>query len=266
MSNNYLQGLDINPEEFLGAFFEPAENVCIRIFPDKDGTAFSAQKLESKAGHLRGILPLLEQHNKSERGIFFVVNLGGNDSQSITRINAHFVDIDKGSREEQIAVIEAFPLEPSLVVKTKRGFHVYWLMKQADISLFTHIQKQLVKQFNGDPACVDLPRVLRIPSFYHHKGEPFLIECVKFNPEIRYTQSQLAEHLPDIPYEPAESAKPANIVKGNKKGLVLCGKQCSFLQYCKNSKNAAKLSEPLWYAMITNLAVFVGGNEAIHLF
>ena len=43
---------------------------------------------------------------------------------------------------------------------------------------------------------------------------------------------------------------------------MLAGKRCLFLQHCK--KNATTLSEPDWYSMITNLAVFEGGADAIH--
>lgn len=37
---------------------------------------------------------------------------------------------------------------------------------------------------------------------------------------------------------------------------------CAFIGYCRD--NAATLSEPLWYAMISNLCRFKGGAEAIH--
>jgi putative DNA primase/helicase len=40
------------------------------------------------------------------------------------------------------------------------------------------------------------------------------------------------------------------------------GKSCVFIQYCK--KNAKILPEPVWYAMISNLALFEGGESAIH--
>lgn len=35
------------------------------------------------------------------RGIFFVVNYGGQDDDSITRINAQFVEMDNDSFDEQ---------------------------------------------------------------------------------------------------------------------------------------------------------------------
>ena len=264
MDKYSLNPLHISPAEFLGAFFQPHETICLRILPDKKGTAFSQQKLEVALGHWERMHPNLEEHNKQERGIFFVVNFGGHDGNTITRINAQFVDIDHGEIEEQIAKIQSFVLEPSLIVRTRRGLHCYWLMKNAEIERFSHVQKQLVRQFDGDPSCVDLPRVLRVPGFTHHKDEPFLIACVKYNPELRYTQEQLEAVLPVVEEEVPvlRSQPPLDATSRCQKGLVIVGKRCAFLQYCK--RNAKTLSEPDWYAMITNLALFKGGGDAIH--
>lgn len=45
-------------------------------------------------------------------------------------------------------------------------------------------------------------------------------------------------------------------------GLQQTLEQCLFMQHAKD--HAASLSEPLWYAMVTNLVRFEGGPEAIH--
>lgn len=110
---------------------------------------------------------------------------------------------------------------------------------------------------------MDLPRVLRVPGFYHHKDEAFLVECIKFNPELRYTQEQLSEVLPQVVEDKSDEVIGIEIkTRDTQKGLVLVGKPCQFLQYCK--RNAKKLSEPDWYAMISNFAIFEGGEKAIH--
>ena len=218
MSDLNLKGINISPAEFLSAFFQPHETVCLRVLPDKKGSAFSSQNLDSKQGHLEKILPILQEHNTQKRGIFFVVNFGGHDGKNITRVNAQFVDIDHGTLEEQLERVKRFQIEPSLIVKTKRGFHCYWLMKSANVEHFSHIQKRLVKQFDGDPQCVDLPRVLRVPGFYHHKEEPFFIECIKFNPELRYTQELLSEVLPQIVEEELTETKSTEMkMRGTQK-------------------------------------------------
>ncbi|MCL1874030.1 MAG: phage/plasmid primase, P4 family [Clostridiales bacterium] len=263
MSDYSLQKLAINAEEFLSAFFEPAEKVCLRVFSDRDGSAFSGQKMEIEQGMFQKIEYALKEHNNQNRGIFFVVNYGGHEDNQIKRVNAQFVEMDDTTLEEQLARVQGFPLEPSLIVKTRKSLHCYWLMKDASVERFRHIQKQLVAQFSGDPNCINESRVFRLPGFMHCKEEPLMVESIKFNPEIRYTQGQLSETLPEVPYEPvpAGSREPIR-EKGTQKGLVITGKRCLFLQHCK--RNAKTLSEPDWYAMITNLALFEGGEDAIH--
>jgi len=55
MSDYNLNSINISAEEFLGAFFEAGYTVCIRIFSDKKGSAFSGQKMEIEQGHFHTI-------------------------------------------------------------------------------------------------------------------------------------------------------------------------------------------------------------------
>ena len=261
-----MHDLHISPEEFLSAFFQPHERVCLRVFSDRADSAFPGQKLEVEQGHFDNIAGALQKHNEQGRGIYFVINYGGHEDAEIGRINAQFMECDDISLEEQLACVQAFPLEPSLIVKTRKSLHCYWLIKKGSVHNFRRVQRGLIAHFGADPACVNESRVFRLPGFMHCKEEPVLVECIKFNPEIRYTQEQLEAVLPVVPEEPASGAPagtPAAIQdRGKQKGLVLTGKRCLFLQHCK--KNAKRLPEPDWYAMITNLALFEGGEEAIH--
>jgi putative DNA primase/helicase len=248
-------------EEFLRPFFDSGEEVHIRIFDDRKNGTFKGTKLVSEAGRISALADTLKKHNKQNRGIFFVVNYGGDTDAAITRINAQFVESDRGTFEEQQAMIESFPLPPSLVVKTRKSLHCYWLMKEAHFERFRHVQKQLVARFNGDPVCVNESRVLRIPGFYHCKEEPLMVELIKFAPEIRYTQDELSAALPHIA-ETSAYPTERKTAQGTRKGLAQVEKRCDFIQHCKD--NAATLPENMWYAMISNLAVFDGGDKVIH--
>jgi putative DNA primase/helicase len=251
--------LHIPIEEFLRPFFDAGETVCLRIFDDRKAGTYKGAKLECAAGKISTMVETLQKHNAKHRGVYFVVNFGGHEDTDITRVNAQFVECDELPIKEQMAQIEAFPVEPSLVVKTQKSLHVYWLMKDAKVEDFRRVQKRLIARFHGDPACVNESRVFRLPGFYHCKGEPVMVECVKFNPELRYTQVELEAVLPEVPDEPAVKA-PAP--KGARRGLTLVGRRCLFIRHCK--ENAKTLSEHDWYGMITNLAVFEGGDRAIH--
>lgn len=71
-----------------------------------------------EAGKYSAIEGTLKSHNEKNRGIFFVVNYGGQEDSSISRINAQFVEMDDLSFEEQQKAIDEFPLPPSMVIKT----------------------------------------------------------------------------------------------------------------------------------------------------
>ncbi|MEI6131979.1 MAG: phage/plasmid primase, P4 family [Bacillota bacterium] len=249
----------ISAEEFLRPMFDSYETVCLRVLSDKKNSVFSGQNLECQVGKLGAMLKTLKEHNARDRGIFFVVNYGGQEDSQITRINAQFVESDTLSIDEQLARIKSFSLEPSLIVRTKKSLHTYWLIRDGDINKFRSIQKRLVLEFDGDSNCVNESRVLRLPGFEHRKGEPFMVECIKFSPELRYTQEELEAVLPSLP---DEDFKQTSKAKGSRKGLLLVGRKCDFVKHC--TENAATLTEHDWYSMITNLAVFEGGPALIH--
>lgn len=320
-----------------------SENSCgrinIRIFSDKKGTGFKGKNLSFNMKDFQSKGKVLMAHNEANRGIFFVVNSGGNSDRKINKINAQFFECDTLSLEEQLENISKFPLEPSIIVQTKKSLHVYFLIKNGKVEKFRDIQKKLAKHFNGDGSCINESRVMRVPGFYHCKEEPVRVKCIKFNPNLFYTQEDLERELSysesefivnddnyirlesyisnyhsdlqestllnkenisedyrksisekksegrnnkskeQVLYESEENLhirSEDNISKNNQLNIentadeevksengleVVCFK-CDFIKHCK--KNSKTLSEPLWHGMITNLALFKGGNYRIH--
>ena len=250
--------MNVTVTDFLGSLFNPTDTVCFRVFDDKKGGVFKGAKLSCECGKYMSIESELKKHNAMNRGVFFVVNYGGHDDDSITRINAQFVEMDSGSFDEQQKKIDAFPLPPSMVMRTQKSYHVYWFMDStAKVDRFRTIQTQLVKHFDGDPMCVNESRVMRLPGFMHCKKDtPVEVVCVSFHPERKYTQEQLSEVLPEVDIAPVEHKC------GTEKGIEQVIRSCVFLQHCRD--DAASLPEHDWYAMITNLAPFEGGTKMIH--
>lgn len=248
--------LKIQAEDVIGALFNPTEKVCLRVFADRKGDPFIGQKYSSEAAKFTDCIETLKEHNKHNRGIFYVVNYGGHNDADITRINAQFVEMDEGTFEEQQVKIDTFALPPSMVIKTRKSLHTYWFVTDAKVEKFRGIQKGLVKHFGGDPMCVNESRVMRLPGFMHCKQEPVEVECICFHPERKYTQEQLVELLPAVEDE------VTTLRQGTEKGLNVVLHECDFIKHCKDE--AVTLSEHDWYAMISNLSVFSGGAEVIH--
>lgn len=178
---------------------EGSENSCgrinIRIFSDKKGTGFKGKNLSFNMKDFQSKSKILMAHNEANRGIFFVVNSGGNSDRKINKINAQFFECDTLSLEDQLENISKFSLEPSIIVQTKKSLHVYFLIKNGKVEKFRDIQKKLAKHFNGDGSCINESRVMRVPGFYHCKEEQVRVKCIKFNPNLFYTQEDLEKEL-----------------------------------------------------------------------
>lgn len=133
-------------------------------------------------------------------GIFLTVNdfEGTRKIQNLVKINAYAVDLDTGTKEQMTEKIRR-GLTPTYVVETKRGFHVWWLVSDADPHYWNAIVlDRLVPFYGADRNARDIARVLRAPNYYHMKDptNPFLIKTV-FKEERIYTQDQMKRFYPD---------------------------------------------------------------------
>jgi hypothetical protein len=120
----------------------------------------------------------LEECQSLGLGVFVTINATTGAKRrvgDVERVRAVFVDLDGSPLEPVLAC----PLEPHLIVESSPGkFHIYWLVDGLALEEFRPIQKGLAERFNGDRSVSDLPRVMRLPGFWHLKGEPFMVRMV----------------------------------------------------------------------------------------
>jgi ribosomal protein S18 acetylase RimI-like enzyme len=141
---------------------------------------------------LGALAPMLTRLNDAGAGIFVTVNATngrGRTSADITALRSLFSDED-GPRTT------ALQLPPSIVVRSARGNHVYWLLAPGQkLEAFTAAQKQLAKVYNSDSTVCDLPRVMRLPGFAHQKATPVPVTLQELHPDRRYTiEEVMAAH------------------------------------------------------------------------
>ena len=68
---------------------------------------------------------------------------------------------------------------PDIVVESSPNrWHGYWLTNDCPLDQFKHFQQLIAQKFAGDTAINDLPRVMRLPGFWHQKSEPFLTRMI----------------------------------------------------------------------------------------
>lgn len=151
--------------------------------------------------------------NTNGCGVFVTINQTdgtGRKRDNILGLRAVFCDFDD---IEPGAGSGALP--PSMIVQSKNGKHVYWLIApNEELSRWSGIQLAMAQKLGADPACHDLSRVMRVPGFWHRKDpdDPFMVELLECHPERRYTLDQItnAYDLSISPPKPPQVYEPSD--------------------------------------------------------
>lgn len=123
--------------------------------------------------------------NQNGAGIFVTVNrtdLKGRKSANVVCVRALFLDLDGAPLEPVVETSRVSEIPPHIVVESSPGrFHVYWRVSDVALDEFESYQKALIRKFDGDPAVHDLPRVMRLPGFWHQKNpdKPFMTRILE---------------------------------------------------------------------------------------
>lgn len=183
------------------------EAVTFQTFADRRARGGLAAILH---GTLDDCAERLVRLNVGGAGAFFMVNHGdgkGRRAENVTGVRALFLDLDG----DPLAPVLAASPEPHAIIESSPGrFHAYWLVDGCSLAQFGPYQKALAARFHGDPSVHDLPRVMRVPGFVHHKGAPFVSRLVSLQPMQPYGLDELAGGLSLHPgRDDAPTAPPA---------------------------------------------------------
>jgi P4 family phage/plasmid primase-like protien len=155
---------------------------------------------------------------------YFTVN-GFKDAPRATKehcssINAFFVDIDGRKEEAELEEIKK-KLDPTFIIETKRGYHIYWVLDEpiyrneitpeewsTNVTRWEKIEQSIVDTLEGDNNAKDLPRILRVPDTYYWKASEnayksgiegvFKIKGIYKNVSATYSMNQVEEVFPVI--------------------------------------------------------------------
>jgi hypothetical protein len=141
-------------------------------------------------GKVSGQVEQLSSLNDRGAGVFVMVNEGdlqGRRAANVVAVRAAFVDLDG----TPVTALDSSPVPPHIVIESSPDrFHAYWRVTGCPVDAFTPLQKDLAERFGGDPKVCDLPRVMRLPGFYHRKAAPFLTRIISCSdaPPIPFEQ------------------------------------------------------------------------------
>lgn len=118
----------------------------------------------------------LAELNERGAGVFVTVNqtdLKGRTAENVVALRALFIDVDDNQGR-------IFAIRPDIVVLSGRGLHAYWLLDAGEaLEEFEAAQKHAAAYYKSDPVIHDLPRVMRVPGFFHCKGEPTMVRLAE---------------------------------------------------------------------------------------
>ncbi|MBY0316325.1 MAG: hypothetical protein K2Q26_12435 [Bdellovibrionales bacterium] len=117
-------------------------------------------------GSFKDHLAELTRLQKMGAGVYVTINktdLRGRRESNIIAIRAQFTDADDSNSVP-------FDLTASLMLESARGQHNYYFLHEGEPKeLFSGVQRELSYYLKTDSQINDLPRVMRLPGFYHLK-------------------------------------------------------------------------------------------------
>jgi hypothetical protein len=143
--------------------------------------------------------------------VYFGVTLrtpGVGHKAGVRRILGLHADFDFkhfSSEEDAQRVLNGFELEPSIVVHTGGGLHVYWRLSEsleatgANGAYVESLMERLYFRLGGLDKVQNLTRILRVPDTYNQKYKPTRQTRVVQETDRTYSLNQFDAVLPEVP-------------------------------------------------------------------
>ena len=114
-----------------------------------------------------------------------------------------FIDFDlkSGTYPSKDAFLEAVGtagIEPSKVIDSGNGIHVYWKVVNLDVKSYLRLTRRAMRLFNSDEAVGQIFQLMRLEGTQNTKVKPFLdCSCIYTSDRV-YTCDELDQVLPPI--------------------------------------------------------------------
>jgi putative DNA primase/helicase len=186
---------------FIALLGKPAGAIRLRAFlhrchPDKPTD-------KGRKGGSSG--KLIREWQSEGRGVYVVVNDGGDTNDSITACRAFFAEWDDRPREWQLTAWQELKLpEPTFQIDTGgKSIHSYWVL--ADPITPSHwslVQTRLLDYCDADRSIKNTSRVMRLPGTYYAEADGSLGDMCKMVTTAghRYSVADIEAVLPSEEY------------------------------------------------------------------
>jgi P4 family phage/plasmid primase-like protien len=160
-----------------------------------------------------------------ERGTYFCVGTIEGDRRLKTAVRETVglhADIDfknvLATENEIWAAIKRLPWQPTVIVRSGHGLHLYWLFNegletQGSIDRIELALRQLADIIAGDPAVCEVARLMRLPGTYNTKGGDWVEVTVEHTGGPRYELDDLEDWLTGS--APLLHRRPPQVLSGS---------------------------------------------------
>lgn len=191
-------------DRFLELLGKPAAVARLRAFPHRDNPR--RQSLKARKGPYD--LTAASRWQQDGRGLYLVVNDGGDTDDTITACRAFFLEWDDKPVDWQLEAWRHFGLgEPTISITTGgKSAHLYWVLREPiPAAQWIPIQSALIEATGADTTNRNPSRVMRLPgaSYIGPDGSALGTTRIAAASGILYTAEQVAEWV-----EPDEFADP----------------------------------------------------------
>jgi putative DNA primase/helicase len=220
------------------------DTLChFRMFRDEK-TKRRKNEARNLRGRLRDLWAEIEAQQRDGWGVYIIVNEGGHNTASITRVRALFIDCDGTIPAEWHA-------QPDFIVRRDATHcHAYWLVGRDTgmrLDEFRGAQKRLIAHYGSDPNVHDLPRVMRLAGTLHLKNPnwPLLLtlDGITGNyPDWARSPDEIMAGIPELPAE--ERAPHRSTATGRRLWWKLLRERLSWIHPAFNGTRPACYPPP----------------------
>jgi Protein of unknown function (DUF3987) len=246
----------ITPKEQRNLFFK---KVFLLVRHDIELRAIDpkTKKVTSRFMHTLKDIEDFTSINLNKNLYFGVYSREGREGkkENVREVTCLFADMDfkgyKGGEAEAWGRLKGFPIEPTVIIHSGNGLHVYWFLDRAiePSPQIEAILRGIAKELKSDKAVCECARIMRVPGTYNYKSTPRKNVLI-----IEINDTAYAPELFDK-YREKETVFTKDRSNCNRElsdHIAEINEKCAFLKYCY--ENSATLPEPLWFSMISNLS------------
>lgn len=216
---------------FLSHVFDEKDIIEIRPIADRADakTAYNLRGYYDGPNDLiQDLARLFEACKKAKNGLFYGIlprknKTGGKKKNVADKGSILWADIDDkdtGGREDTIRLVNDLPLEPSAIIETGGGLHIYYyLASSIGKEEIEELNKKLIKISGGDKSAWNSDRILRLPLSWHLKGEPKKVKIQQHEAHI-YHVNELRYMLKDVDSPKKQLKIKARIAEYKSKPII----------------------------------------------